>query len=617
MKKGSIYVLLAVLMISAFVTAPGAVFAAEDTDTMNYGVGSLMVDLDPQMARDSASIDVIDQVCEGLFGYNLSDPNSAIIPVLAESLGTWNADATEYTVTLKEGITFHDDTAFDANDVKFTFDRLNYLIENRMTQIAELYEPLASLYPGTPLLINEIEVIDEYTVRFHLNYPYVPFVALLCFSGSYILPDGGSIPAEELLDTATDVLVGTGPYKYIEKTNEYTKLSYFADWHGERPEHFIKNIKFLLYNDTTEKSQAFLNGNLDWVDGILPEFLPQFEASDQFVMGEQRQSTVIYYLAMNNQKINKTMRQAISYTFDYDYVINNLALGNAARLTSPVPEGILYHNPDIDYSINNVTHARQILINAGIVNGAAYPADDDFAWYTLATKNPIATYYYTWNSGNEFRADLGVLCADNLKKIGIAITLNPITWYEYITILFSEPWKLELFMIGWAPNYNDPSDYINSFFSPTSSSNLALVNDTYLNDLMNDGLTETDSDERRDIYYEIQRYIVEDLMPWIFLYVPLSQTIRNVYVDGIQDNPMNKLCFATMFWNNSEISPDDTSTDDTTSNDTNTDDNATDDENNSNANITESIPGYMIGFLGLITLLSVTVLMLKKCFRSS
>ncbi|MCF2140202.1 MAG: ABC transporter substrate-binding protein [Candidatus Lokiarchaeota archaeon] len=547
-----------------------------------------MVDLDPQMAWDSASIDVIDQVCEGLFGYNLSDPNLAIIPVLAESLGTWNADATEYTVTLKEGITFHDDTAFDANDVKFTFDRLNYLIENEMTQIAELYEPLASLYPGTPLLINETEVVDSKTVKFHLNYPYVPFVPLLCFSGSYILPDGGSIPAEELLDTATDTLVGTGPYKYIETTDEYTKLTYFADWHGERPDRYMKNIVFLYYSDGTAKSQAFLAGDLDWVDGSLPEFLPQFEASDQFVVGEQRRSTIILYMGMNNKVINKTMRQAISYAFDYDYVIDNLALGNAARLTSPVPEGIMYHNPDIDYPTYNVTHARQILIDAGIVNGSAYAPDDDFAWYTLATESPIATYNYTWNSGNEFRADLGVLCADNLKKIGIIVTFNPITWGEYLHLLFVEPWKLELYMLGWGPDYNDPSNYINPLFSPTSSSNGAQVDDPTLNNLMNDGLTETDPDERRDIYYEIQRYIVEDLMPWVFLYVPLSRGVRSIYVDGIQRNPMGKLYFATMYWTDGVVATDDTTSDDTASDDTATDDDTS----------TGGIPGY--SFLGLL-----------------
>ncbi|WP_457558601.1 ABC transporter substrate-binding protein [Candidatus Harpocratesius sp.] len=583
MKKGSIYVLLAVLMISAFATAPAAVFAAEDTETMNYGVGSLVVDLDPQMAWDSASIDVIDQVCEGLFGYNLSDPDLAIIPVLATSLGTWNAEATEYTVTLKEGVTFQDGTAFDANDVKFTFDRLNYLIENDMTQIAELYEPLAALYPGTPLLINKTEVVDTYTVKFTLNYPYVPFVPLLCFSGSYILPDGGSIPSEELLDTATDTLVGTGPYTYVETTDEYTKLTYFADWHGERPDRFMQNIVFLLYSDGTAKSQAFLAGDLDWVDGSLPEFLPQFESSDKFVVGEQRRSTVILYMGMNNKIINKTMRQAISYAFDYDYVIDNLALGNAARLTSPVPEGIMYHNPDIDYPTYNVTHARQILIDAGIVNGSAYPADDDFAWYTLATDSPIATYNYTWNAGNEFRADLGVLCADNLKKIGIIVTFNPITWGEYLTLLFVEPWKLELYMLGWGPDYNDPSNYINPLFSPTSSSNGAQVDDPTLNDLMNDGLTETNPDDRRDIYYEIQRYIVEELMPWVFLYVPLSRGVRSIYVDGIQRNPMGKLYFATMYWTDGEVATDDTATDDT----------ATDDDTTGGG-----IPGY--SFLGLL-----------------
>jgi peptide/nickel transport system substrate-binding protein len=506
---------------------------------------------------------VIDQVCEGLFGYDLSDPELAIKPVLAESMGTWNAEATEFTVDLKQGVTFHDGNEFDAYDVQWTFDRLNALIEAEESQIAELYEPLYDVYPATPLVIAEVEVVTDYQVIFHLNYPYVPFVPLLCFSGSVILSNE-STPVDTLLDVAADLLVGTGPYEYVEATDEALDLVAFADWHGERPAEYLEEIIFLYYDDNTAKDQAFLAGELDWVDGSQPEFLDQYIASPIHYVGEQRQGTGISYMGMNTIDINKTMRQAISWAFEYDYVIEEMRQGNAARLTSPVPEGIMYHNPNLDYPTYNLTHARQILIDAGIApEAAADNIDNDAWWQRLTLENPIATYNYSWNTGNAFRADLGILTRSDLEKIGIEVVMTGMTWAEYLGKLFSRPWELQLYMLGWGPDYNDPSNFINPLFSNTSSSNGAQVNDPVLQAMMAEGLTTTDPEERRDVYYEIQEYIVEDIMPWVFLFVALGRGIWSTELGGIQRNPMGKIYFATMNWGGTEKLPTDDAGDDT------------------------------------------------------
>lgn len=524
------------------------VLFTEKNQSLNYGVKSFTLELDPQVAHDSSSMDIIDQVCEGLFGYNLTHPEMAIIPVLAENLGTWNAHATEYTVYLKHGVKFHDGTDFDANDVKFTFDRLYYLIENNLTPLAELYKPLAALYPETPLLINKTLVINDYTVTFYLNYPYVPLTSLLCFSGSYILPNSGVFPLDRPMNVLNETLIGTGPYEFIEQTDEQIQLGFFSDWHGERPDGFIERISIIKYDDDIDKCQDFLNGNLDWIDYVLPDFISQFELSSNHSVGQPRKSSIIVYLGMNNNIINRTMRQAISYAFDYDYVINNLTLGNGVRPTSPIPEGIMFHNPDLNYPLQNLTKARQILINAGVVNGSIYSFDDDEAWFNLTINNPISTYNYTLDSGNSFQTYLGFLVEENLKAIGIKVNLISGTWNESQYCLPNDHLKSSLFMSYFSPDYNDPSNYINNLFSNFSNINYAQVNDLYLQEQIVNGLSEYNAIERREIYYEIQRYIIEDLMPCVLLYVPLHQCIWRSSIEGIIQNPLNKLNFASIYW---------------------------------------------------------------------
>ncbi|TFH27156.1 MAG: ABC transporter substrate-binding protein, partial [Promethearchaeota archaeon] len=509
--------------------------------TLNYGVGSLIMDLDPQFAWDSASVDVINQVCEGLFGYDLNNPELSIVPVLATELGTWNAEATEYTVTLKQGVTFHDGSVFDAWDVQWTFNRLNWFIDNDMTQIAELYEPLASLYPGNPLLINNTEILDNYTVRFHLNYPYVPFMSLLCFSGSAILSQM-STPEFALLETATDILVGTGPYEYIEQTLEYTKLRAYDDYHSKWINDSPEEVNFIFYPDKASKSQALLDGEVHMIDNMDPSYIDLFESNPYITVTEPDKSTIIYYMGMNNKQINRTMRQAINYAIDYEFLIEDLLGGTVDRVTSPIPEGILYHNPDLDNPTLNVFHARQILVDDGVVPFDTNVFDDSW-WRNKADFDPIATYNYTWNIGNMFRENLGILTVDNLREIGIDVVLTGLLWEDYLPLLLGDFNKLQLFGSGWGPDYNDPSNFINPLFSNTSASNNAQVNDPTLQAMMMDGLTEINETARRDLYYDMQTYIVEDLMPWVFLYTPLQQIAHSKLIGIISLNSMGILHF--------------------------------------------------------------------------
>lgn len=101
------------------------------------GTGSELQNLDPILAYEVGSFHVIDQVAEGLFGYDYYDPNLAIIPILAADYGTW--DGNTYTVELKQGVEFHDGTPFNADAVKFWFDRLQYFLDNGMVAAVDLY----------------------------------------------------------------------------------------------------------------------------------------------------------------------------------------------------------------------------------------------------------------------------------------------------------------------------------------------------------------------------------------------------------------------------------------------------------------------------------------------
>lgn len=504
-----------------------------------YGVAYGLFDLDPQLAWDNASIDVIDQVCEGLYRYNLTDPNLTIITNLATAFGTWSSDRKNYTVPLREGVLFHDGTPFNATSVKWSFDRLHYFMNTtgslpegkQITQIAELYR-----WPNDTPIINRTEIVTSHTIKFILNKPFAPFLGLLCFSGSYILSPM-STPAYEYIDTNTGDLIGTGPFVYDEyNLNVNVTFHAFENyWRGKAK---IESLIFKIISNAYARYEALLSGDIDLLGGISFSFLDLMESDPSIIVTPCDQSLTIQYLGMNNKQINKTWRKAISYAIDYSYIIEELMSGQAVRMKSPIPEDILYANWSFDVATYNLTKAREYMVSMGY---------GDLEWSNATWQaTTFATFNYTYNIGNSFREAMIILLHNNLDLIGISVTDAGMIWDEYYNRLTGSNGcshdMLQLYWRGWTPDYNDPNNFINPLFSNASISNTAQVNDPYLESVMESGLEETNPILREAIYDEIQRYIVEDLIPWAFGYVGNYYDAYRSEFTGYPSNPMRKVC---------------------------------------------------------------------------
>ena len=526
--------------------------------TLILGTMYIVVDLDPQGSWDSASMDVIDQVCEGLLAYDYFDENLAIVPQLATGMGTFNPAADEYTILLRDDVTFHDGTHFNATAVKFTWDRMAWALNTTgtnmidVTIIEELYvfpEP-----PGEPI-VDTVIINSEYNVTFVLNRPYLAFEALLCFEGSYILSPT-STPADRYLDTATDDLVGTGPYEYdsTEAAVE-VKLHAYEDYYlGKAP---IENVIYSEITDSNARNIALLAGDVHWLNDPMWEYYPVFEYEPDIVLNESAYGTTIQYLGMNNNLINLTMRKAISQAIDYEYLIDSLTLGHARRLKSPIPEGIAMADWSYSPLEYNVTAARLLMQSMDFGGGwnATYDPDhldsnlDHDNWRTAS----FITYKYTYNIGNSFREDMLIYLADALKDIGLKVTNDGMTWGDFLYRLYElqglDRDMLDIYFVGWIPDYNDPSNYINPLFTNrTVGANGAQYNgfqaaiddnrDPYLlNDnvqlLMEAALADTNPVTRATKYSRIQYLLVERDLPWAFCYNPQPADAYTIRLHGI------------------------------------------------------------------------------------
>ena len=526
--------------------------------------------LDPQLAWESNSFEVIDQICEGLFTYDLADPELKIIPHLASDYGSWNLNGTEYTVLLRQNVLFHDGTIFNASAVNFTWQRMAWALNTTgtnyefRTQLEYLYK-----FPSGIPIVKEVRINSAYNVTFILNGPYAPFEALLCFSGSYILSPF-STPVTEYIDTNTGDLVGTGPFVYDYYVNNFEVSFHAFDnyWRGKAS---IDILVFSIISNSNLRNEALLKNGIHFLSNPSSSFLENFTADPNItVLDFNKTAGIIEYLGVNNILINRTFREVISYSINYSYIIDVLKAGRTMRMSSPIPTGIRYANDSFNLPNFNITHARMIMQSMGFGVGfdPTFPGITEDNW----TNNVFVSYNFTYNEKNSYRESIFLLLQNNLNKTGIQITNASTSWLTFIEILEEKGAhhrnELELYIFGYMPDFNDPSLFIDNFYTNSSirmngaqyngftEAQLAGRNPYYLWDnvqlLMEEALIERNPVLREALYDGIQELLIDD-MPYIWLNVPKLYHAHHINLTGFQQNALNKLDFYSCTWESYDI----------------------------------------------------------------
>ncbi|HEV2123509.1 MAG TPA: ABC transporter substrate-binding protein [Chloroflexota bacterium] len=472
------------------VLAQGTLVVARAADTTG---------LDPHTQTAFASFRLLELLYEPLVTL---DADLNIVPALAESW-SFSDDAQTLTMTLRQGVTFHDGSPFTSADVKASFERI-------------LNEETAAASRANFTSITSIDTPDDYTVQFNLATPDVPILAAMASVGAAIVSDefisrGGDFAAEA---------VGTGPFKLESWVPEETTiLSANQDWWGEGP--YVDALELRVIPDEASIVAALRAGEVDFALLNDPVIATLLEGDSSVVLNAVPALAYhVFQLNASRPPLDKLeVRQAISCALDRQEVLDTAALGNGevtGPLTIPAyqlpPDELFCYQKDLD-------KARELLKEAGL--------EDGFSLTTIAASAEPPT---ALSEAQNIQAQLA--------EIGIDLEIESLELSVYV-----DRWLAADFDTAVALNGGRPDPYTTYARYFTKDGNLLKVSnyvDDTLDSLMAEGRAESDPQKRFDIFKQFQQHLVE-MAPWIWLYHDFEYTAQQPYVTGFVPLPTDSL----------------------------------------------------------------------------
>lgn len=446
------------------------------------------------------------QCADGLLN---SVPGGAgeVEPALAESYDV-SDDGTVFTFHLREGVEFPDGTAFNADAVIFSLERIAKIAEIEGANADFLYTAYTT----------GVEKIDDMTVA-------VTFADSFAFAPQLVATNPWKIlNPNQWTDTEAgteNTACGIGPY-VLETFTEGEEAVFQANdsYYGDAPAEDTVIIRY--FADSSTMALALQNGEIDiaW-KSLAPGDLDALKSVDG-VNVETQGGTEIRYIVFNSTTPpfdNPDVRLGLAMLLNRQEVADLAWQGTKAPLYSMVPPGFLGHSPAYD-GTEDVAAGLELLASAGI--DADNPLVMDL-WYS-------PTHY------GDTEADVAAVLKDQLESSGVVeVTLQFLEWAAYRDA--GRAGELPVNLLGWYPDYLDSDNYLNPFAHSPAAWSGSNYNNPDMDALLDAQAGEGDEAARVALLEEIQELWVTE-SPFVpvgqgSLFVAYNDGISNVILDPL------------------------------------------------------------------------------------
>ncbi len=460
-----------VLLLAAALTAPAA---AASQIVVAQGVDATT--MIPNMESVTSTNNVLEHIYDTMVW---RDENLVIEPALAVSWET--PDDLTWIFHLREGVYWHDGTPFTAADIKYTLD---YILD---TDNASQYRPYH-------VLIEEVEVIDDLTVRITTEAPHPLMLARLSMTQIFAKHH---MEAHDRTYLASNPL-GTGPYTFVEWVrDERIVLERNEDhWRGPAA---VERIIFRPIPESSTRIAELSTGNVDVIVNVPPH---QMATVDNIAgAGVATVPSVrVIFLGINTENEgpwqNKLVRQALNYALNREIIIEAILDGLGTLLA---PGGLSnYHfgfDPTVEPFPYDPDKAQELMAEAGYPDG-----------FEINIVIPDGRY--------AMDREVGEAIVGMLRNIGLTVNYEILEWGVYVGRINAREMS-DLYLLGWGGATVDAE----GTFGPLlrSGNPLSYFSNEEVDSLILAGATTVDPDARMAIYAELHRLLKEEA-PWVYLH---------------------------------------------------------------------------------------------------
>lgn len=538
----------------------GAAFAAVPNNTYLEMTGADIPTLDPAQAYDTSSGRAIENMYETLLTYK-GKSLTEFQPLLATAWTSSNGGRT-YTFTLRPNVKFHSGNPMSCADAEYSFERL-LVVNNADSGIWFTAEALL----GTSSNANDdktitwaridkaVECNAQGQLVFTLPKPDPAFLAKLAYTSGSVVDKKQAVALGEWSGTESDWKTwvgkdltesalskkpsGTGAYTLASRTANQAVFKAFEGYWGGKPK--IENVILQVVPELATRIEAIKRGDADVVELGGRSTLSQVQGAPGVKLYDNIPNTTATAIFMNqtikdpaalgsgkldgngipgNFFADPNVRKGFVYSFDYDRYIKEVQLGKGTKRSMLLPDTFLGYD----------TRVKTYSYNPELATAAFKKAFGGQLWqngFTLQAN-------YRANSIPSQTA-LEILKA-NIEKLNpkFKINIQPKPWSDLLAD--SRAGKTPMLLIGWAPDYADPDNFLYTFYNSNGYYSPRLnFKDATMDRLLEQARSTTDVAKRKALYSLVGQRAYE-LAPTIIVPAPVGFLVYRDNLKGVEEN---------------------------------------------------------------------------------
>jgi peptide/nickel transport system substrate-binding protein len=476
-------------LVLAGCTVGGSAVEGSDTSVLSVAASAAVTTWDPVRSFSTEAL-YLGNVYEPLLWKNPEGAEEEFTPAIAESWET-SEDGLTWTFTIRDGATFHDGEAVDADAVK--------------TSIEAAKDHAGASFIWAPL--ESIEAPDDRTVVMHLSYSApMDLVAASTYGAWIVSPKALEASAEDESYFEQGIDAGTGPYTVASYTpGEKVVLESYDDYWNDAAAPTYDIVDIAITPDAVTAQQMLTAGEVDLATNLPLENIDTV-AADLGSTVKTSNSPFNFLAFFNTTRPpldDPKVRQALSYAVPYDDIIEVGGAGYGTQARGPVPKGIFPYSDEVPQYEQDLDKAKALLAESGHADGLTLTL-------TFASENPAQARFVP-------------LIKDAFAKIGVTLDVR--------AELFNQQWEnakadpataQDIFVVYYWPTYSDAgADNLYSLFHSSEEPffNLSYWNNADYDALIDEAGTLTGSDRpAAQAKYEEAMDLLVDQAPAVFLY---------------------------------------------------------------------------------------------------